>query len=140
MASLGSSSHTGGILSSVKGTLGSIVSIDRVRKSSGGMEDAVNEEIDRAAERSARSDAVRLDLKTDLNGTAIADSFFSIESGAGLKTVKSSRSTSCLERGSAGFSPGGDDTGSKERLGCRNLPPLGVTGESTDGRVLAPGE
>ena len=66
----------GGILSSVNGTLGSMVRMDRVNKSSGGIDAAVNEDMDRAAERSARSDAVRLDLKTDLNGIGAGGSFF----------------------------------------------------------------
>ena len=67
-----------------------MVKIERVSKSSGGIEAAVNEEIDRAAERNARSDAVRLDLKTDLNGNGVAGFFFSMDKGAWSKTLKSS--------------------------------------------------
>jgi hypothetical protein len=42
--------------------------IDRVRKSSGGIMGAVRLENDLAADLSARSDAVRFDLKADLRG------------------------------------------------------------------------
>lgn len=140
IASLGSSSRTGGILSSVKGTRGSMVSIDRVRRSSGGMEEAVNVDMERAAERSARRDAVRFDLKTDRSGTAPDAGFFSIDVGVWLKTRKSSWSISFMDRGSPGSSPGGVRSGSKDLLGGRNRLPLGVTGESMEGAMLVPRE
>ena len=135
IASLGSSSSTGGLLSSVNGTLGSIVSIDLVRKSSGGIEEVVNVDKDLAAERNARSDAVRLDLKTDLNG--VVDGVRLSAGRVGL-ALKSSLSTSgdTFDNGSSGCSPGGVVTGSRDRRGERSLPPLGVIGKSADGIIL----
>jgi hypothetical protein len=67
-----------------------MVKIERVRKSSGGTEDAVNVEIDRAADRSARRDAVRLDLNTDLNGKDAVLCLLSEVGVTGLNTLKSS--------------------------------------------------
>jgi hypothetical protein len=45
-----------------------MVRMDRVMRSSGGMDGKLMLENDFAADRSARSDAVRLDLKTALRG------------------------------------------------------------------------
>lgn len=45
-----------------------MVRIDRVRKSSGGMDGKLMPEKDLAADRRALRDAVRFDLKADLNG------------------------------------------------------------------------
>lgn len=135
MASLGSSSSTGGLLSSVNGTLGSIVSIDLVRRSSGGIEEVVNVDRDRAAERNARSDAVKFDLKTVLNGIATCVCLSAVIVGLTLKSIESfSRDT--FDNGSSGCSPGGVVTGSRERRGERNLPPRGVIGKSADGITL----
>lgn len=134
MASLGSSSKTGGRLSSVNGTLGSIVSIDLVSKSSGGMEEAVNEDKDRAAERNARSDAVRFDLKADLNGarTCVCLSAAVVDLISKGSNPNLSCSKCILDNGSSGSSPGGVVTGFRDRLGERDIPPLGVRGEQTD--------
>lgn len=64
-AAVGVSSRRGGIRSSVNGTGGSIAIIDLVRKSSGVIMGAVSDEIDLAAERKARKDAVKFDLNAD---------------------------------------------------------------------------
>ena len=64
----GMSSETGGRRSSVKGTPGSMVRIDRVRKSSGGIDGKLMAEKDLAADRKALSDAVRFDLNADFKG------------------------------------------------------------------------
>lgn len=50
------------------GTFGSIVRIDRVRKSSGGMDGKLMLEKDLAAERKARKEAVKFDLNADRSG------------------------------------------------------------------------
>jgi len=65
-AGVGVSSRRGGIRSSVNGTLGSMVIIDRVKKSSGVIIGAVRLEIDFAADRRAFRDAVKFDLNADL--------------------------------------------------------------------------
>lgn len=137
MASLGSSSNTGGRRSSVKGTRGSMVRMDRVSKSSAGTEDAVNDDSDRAADRNARRDAVKLDLNAVLSGRNTVSGCLSASTGDGAKTSNSTSSISGLtHRGCSSFSPGGEDTGSKDLLGWRNLLPLGVTGLSTEGSVV----
>lgn len=64
-AGVGVSSSRGGIRSSVKGTCGSIEIIDLVRKSSGVIIGVVRAENDFAADRKARNEAVRFDLKAD---------------------------------------------------------------------------
>lgn len=94
----GSSSKVGGMRSSVKGTCGSIVRIDLVRKSSAGIEGMFMVEKERAAFRSARRLAVRFDLKADLNGPNILGPFFSSPSGEASNTVKSSSSNSASHR------------------------------------------
>lgn len=113
-----------------------MVSIDLVRKSSGGIEEAVNVERVRAAERNARSDAVKFDLNTDLNGviTWVCLSAAAII-GLTLKSSWSLSNDSC-DNGSFGPSPGGVVTGSRNRRGERTLPPLGVMGKSADGITL----
>lgn len=96
MAADGSSSNVGGMRSSVKGTVGCNVKIDRVRKSSAGTEGIFMAEKDRAAFRSARRLAVRLDLKADLNGPNILAAVVSSSSGEASKAAsdRSSRSAS----------------------------------------------
>lgn len=138
MASLGSSSNTGGRRSSVKGTRGSMVRIDRVRRSSAGTEDAVNDDSDRAADRNARRDAVRFDLKAVLSGRNTVSDSLSAATGDGGKTSNSTSSISGFtHKGCSSFSPGGEDTGSRDLRGWRNLLPLGgVTGLSTEGSVV----
>jgi hypothetical protein len=67
-----------------------MVKIDLVRKSSGGIEERFNEEMDRAADRKARKEAVKLDLNADfkgLNGNRIPDSRSCF--GDSSKTLKS---------------------------------------------------
>lgn len=67
-----------------------MVKIDLVRKSSGGIEERFNEEMDRAADRKARKEAVKLDLNADfkgLNGNRIPDSLSCL--GDSSKTLKS---------------------------------------------------
>jgi hypothetical protein len=71
-AGVGVSSSRGGMRSSVKGTCGSIVIMDLVRKSSGVIRGVVSDENDFAAERKARSEAVKFDLKADFRGMGIA--------------------------------------------------------------------
>lgn len=94
----GSSSKTGGRFSSVYGTLGSMVRMDRVRKSSGGIDARVREEKDLAAERMARRDAVKLDLNADLRGNRekVPSRFALVPSAGDSKTLKSSSSMSTL--------------------------------------------
>lgn len=135
IASLGSSSNTGGLRSSVNGTLGSIVSIDLVRKSSDGIEGVVNVDSVRAAERNARSDAVKFDLKTDLNGVGTCVCLSAGRAGLAPKS-RASFSEDSFDNGSSGCSPGGAVTGSSDRRGERSLPPLGVTGESPERIIL----
>lgn len=125
-AAEGTSSETGGRRSSVYGTLGSIVRMDRVRKSSGGIEAKLMTEKDLAADRRALSDAVRLDLKADLSGlkgckNCDLTGWFSGRSN----TRKSNSSTSMLSpaKGCSSSVPGGDKTGSSDfRIGL-NLRP-----------------
>ncbi|KAG4220305.1 hypothetical protein PC116_g31216 [Phytophthora cactorum] len=69
--------------------------------------------------------------------------FCSVGLDLGLNTLKSSSSTSKLslvESGCSKCSPGGEDTGSKERFGGRILFPRGVTGESIEVTKLVPNE
>jgi hypothetical protein len=115
-----------------------MVSIDLVRKSSGGIEELVKVDRDRAAERNARSDAVKFDLKTDRNGVGTCACLSAAVVGLLLKTLKSSPSFSrdTLDSGSSGNSPGGVVTGSRERRGERDFPPLGVIGNGADGGML----
>jgi hypothetical protein len=121
----------------VKGTRGSIVKMDRVSKSSAGTEDVVKDDSDRAADRSARSDAVRLDLKAVFSGKKTVSGSLSTSTGEGLNTSNSTSSISGFtHKGCSSFSPGGDETGSSDRLGGRNLLHLGVRGLSTDGSVV----
>jgi hypothetical protein len=98
-----------------------MVRIDRVSRSSGGTEDAVNVESDRAAERKARSDAVRLDLKAALRGRKTVSSDLSTSSAEATRASNSSSSSLSTsgsdQRGCSGCLPGGEDTGSRDRLG-----------------------
>lgn len=132
-AGVGMSSSRGGMRSSVKGTLGSMAMIDLVRKSSGVIIGVVRLEIDLAADRRARSDAVRFDLKADFCRGAGKISTFSLPLPSGfLKTLKSSSSISSTGSNngwSAMLSPGGEEIGSSFRVGKDRLPREdGVTG------------
>jgi len=123
--------------SSVNGTLGSMAMIDLVRKSSGVIIGVVMLEIDLAADRRARSDAVRFDLKADFCRGAGKVSTFSLPLPSGfLKTLKSSSSMSSTgsDNGwSAILSPGGEEIGSSFRVGKERLPREdGVTGNPGD--------
>lgn len=131
--------------SSVKGTLGSMVRIDRVRKSSGGMEGMFIEEKERAAFRRARRLAVKFDLKADLIGwkASLIPLFFSSLSGEESNTLKSSSSKSDArrERGCCSNSPGGEDTGVKELLvGLILRPRVTLCGLSTEENVSVENE
>lgn len=70
-------------------------------------------EKERAAFRSARRLAVKLDLKADLKGPNMLAAFFSPSSGEASNTAsdRSSRSASSRKRGCSSRLPGGDDTG-----------------------------
>lgn len=88
--------------------------IDRVRKSSGGIIGVVRVPKDFAAFRSARSDAVRFDLKADLRGgdaTSTSDLVSSLE-GDFWKTLKSNSSTaiSGVFSGWSSELPSGDES------------------------------
>lgn len=125
MAADGSSSNVGGMRSSVKGTFGSKANMDRVRKSSAGTEGMFMAEKERAAFRSARRLAVKLDLKADLKGPNILAVVFSSSSGEASKagSDKSSKSALSRESGSSSCLPGGDDTGVRVLLVGRTLRP-----------------
>jgi len=102
------------------------------------MDEKLRFEIDRAAWRNARKDAVKLDFKAYFNGLKVArDGFFSSNSSfSSAKLPKSSASTaiSSVERGWSGSNvPGGEDTGSRERrFGCAFRLRSGVRGESSE--------
>ena len=133
------SSSRGGMRSSVKGTCGSIEMIDLVRKSSGVIIGVVRAENDFAADRKARNETVRFDLKADLRGGSTRILEFSCSLGCGLsKTLKSSSSMSIsgTDNGwsSTAFSTGGEE--SVRRVGKDRLPlGLGVTRELRDGEA-----
>lgn len=104
-----------------------MVRMERVKKSSGGIDVRLRLESDRAAFRSARRDAVKLDLKAERSGCKRASVVFARGSADDdWKTRKSrlsilvSASLSLLselsaDRGSALHSPGGDETGVMDR-------------------------
>lgn len=125
--------------SSAKGTLGSMVSIERVRKSSGGIDGMFMFEKERAAFRRARRLEVRLDLKADLKGrkASLIPPFFSSVSGEASNTLKSSSSvSSSTDSGCSSLFPGGEDTGVSDLLvGCILRPLTGVWGVPTDESV-----
>ena len=106
-AGVGVSSRRGGILSSVKGTRGSSVMIERVRKSSDLIVGAARLLSAVAADLSARSDAVRFDLNADFLGLGVggedSSSLFSV-SELLLKTRKSNSSTSIISDSESGWS------------------------------------
>lgn len=113
---------------------------DRVRKSSDGMDEKLMVEKDLAADRKARNEAVRLDLKAYLRGLncsnkcGVCSSSSSMDSGSASSI---SASVSGLEaRGCSRSSPGGERTGSKDRRIGDILRPrndgLGLPGVSTD--------
>lgn len=116
--------------SSVKGTLGSMVSIERVRKSSGGIDGMFMLPKERAAFRRARRLEVKLDLKADLKGrkASLIPPFFSSVSGEGSNTLKSSSSvSSSCDSGCSSLFPGGEDTGVSDLLvGCILRPLIGL--------------
>lgn len=125
--------------SSVNGTLGSSVIIERVRKSSGRIVGAAKFESAVAADLRARSDAVRLDLNADLGfGVGVSSSLFS---GSGLvKARKSSSSTSMgSDSGwSVTISRGGELAGSCLRaddVTRRRARKEGVSGKPGDGEA-----
>jgi hypothetical protein len=92
--------------------------MDLVRKSSGGIDEKFRFENERAAWRKARNDAVRFDLKADFSGRkGNLELFLSGASSLLPNTLKSSSSTSISgeDRGWFSSSPGGDETGSRER-------------------------
>ena len=126
--------------SSVKGTCGSIEIIDLVRKSSGVIIGVVIDENDLAADRKARNEAVRFDLKADLRGgESISILGVSCSLDWGLwKTLKSSSSMS-ISGADNGWSSTALSTGGEEnirRVGEERLPlELGVTRELRDGEA-----
>lgn len=73
-----------------------MVRIDRVRRSCGGIEEAVKAESDRAADRNARRDAVKLDVNADLSGMNTVVSCFWGRTGDGSNTLNSTCWTSIL--------------------------------------------
>lgn len=127
--------------SSVNGTCGSMVRIERVRKSSAGIEGIFMVEKDLAALRSARRLAVKFDLNADLNGPNILGSFLS-STGEASKTVKSKFSESVSHRysGCSSCSPGGEDTGVRDFLVGRSLRPLGALYGVSPGDSIPPVE
>lgn len=115
------SSSLGGILSSVNGTRGSSVMIERVRKSSGRIVGAARLLSAVAADLSARSDAVRFDLNADFLGFGVggedSSSLFCVSEVP--KTRKSNSSISIVSDSESGWSvtisSGGELAGSRTR-------------------------
>lgn len=121
-----------------------MVRIDRVRKSSGGIEGKFMLENERAAWRRARREAVKFDLNADFRGRTgtLISALLSLGSGEPWKTRKSNSSTSIrgvrggAESGCSSRCPGGDETGSSERrvgVDFRRLE--GAYGDSIDDSV-----
>ena len=116
-----------------------MVRSDRVRKSSEGMDEKLMVEKDLAADRKARKEAVRLDLKACFRGLncsnrcGVCSSSSSMDSGSAASINASSGLDA---RGCTRSSPGGESTGSKDlRIGDILLPRkdgLGLPGVSTD--------
>lgn len=116
-----------------------MVRIDRVSKSSGGIEGKLMDEIDLAADRRARSEAVKLDLKAYFSGLKGCSNWDLGGSASGCwQTVKSNspRSRSSIASGCSSGLPGGDTTGSSDlRIGLNRLlreAGLALPGVSTD--------
>jgi hypothetical protein len=107
-----------------------MVSIERVRKSSGGIDGIFMFEKERAAFRRARRLEVKLDLKADLKGrkASLIPPFFSSVSGEESNTLKSSSSvSSSIDNGCSSRFPGGEDTGVSDLLvGCILRPLIGL--------------
>lgn len=100
--------------------------IDRVRKSSAGIEGRFMDEKERAALRRARKLAVKLDLNADLNGRkGTIISAVATLSGGDSKTLKSNSSTSAdgRDNGCSSRSPGGEDTGVRDLFVGRDFRP-----------------
>jgi hypothetical protein len=116
-----------------------MVKMDLVRKSSGGIDEKFRLEKERAAWRKARSEAVKFDLKADLSGVkGSREIFLPGTSSLPPKTLKSSSSSSFSgeDRGWLSCSPGGEETGSRERrVGWRFRLLGGVCGDSNEESV-----
>lgn len=116
-----------------------MVRIDRVKKSSGGIEGKLIAEKDLAADLRARSEAVKLDLKTDLSGLKGLRNWDleTFSSGSVDNLISnSSSSRSPPAKGCSSTEPGGDTTGSRDlRIGVdllRRDNGLGVLGVSKE--------
>lgn len=119
-----------------------MVRIDRVRKSSGGIDGKLMLEKDLAADRSARSDAVRLDLNTarsGLKGREDDESVSATSASCNETKSSSSKSTALTASGCSSVVSDGERTGSRVlRIGLAILlraEGLGLRGDSIDDTI-----